>query len=54
MKIKPVRSVRLYPFDHLPCAYVEDCDDALSLVFGFNVVEDDNSCPRAVYKVRKK
>jgi hypothetical protein len=53
MKVKPVRSVRLCPFDSLPCAYVDCCDDVLSLYFGFDMVEG-GSCSRAVYKAVKK
>ena len=53
MKNKAVGSVDLCPFDGLPCEFVRGCDDALSLYCGFDVVEGD-SCPRAVYKVRKK
>ena len=50
---KAVRSVDVCPFDGLPCKYVSSCDDVLSLVFGFDVVEGA-SCTRAVYKVSKK
>jgi len=44
-----VRSTRLCPFDKEPCAYVDSCDDALSLVFGFDMVEN-GSCSRAIFR----
>lgn len=41
------------PFDGLPCGHVNDCDDALSLVTGFDWVEG-SSCGRAVRRVVRK
>jgi len=35
------------PLDGEPCGFVSSCDDVLSLVFGFDMVETV-SCPRAV------
>ena len=53
MKIRVVSSEDVCPFDKEPCAYVSSCDDALSLVFGFDFREGA-SCPRAFFKAGKK
>ena len=53
MKIRVVGSKDICPFDKKPCAYVSSCDDALSLAFGIDLREG-RSCPRAVFKARKK
>ncbi len=46
-------NVKICPYDNLPCAFVDSCDDVLSLLSGLHVVEG-SSCSRAVFRVRKK
>ena len=53
MKIRVISSKDVCPYDKEPCEFVSSCDDALSLALGIDMREG-GSCPRAVFKARKK